>query len=461
MKILYTLFFFLLLSSALAGQIRERGLYISGGMQTYSGDYLWYRYDSGPHLNIEYRNELLHRLHISLGLSHTMNAGGLDRGGVQQEGQPYLLSAKEEPYAFATDADRARLLQTGIWPKRDRFDKLSCLKGEIGLHYDLIRRKRHRWEVDAGGSVFYFSDFHESASFPGYLTLDNGIKSEGIVNYFVPFEYRAFGIGWSLKTAYSYEFASGLSIGIVAGQQVLYPLINTDIFNSVSIRVGKRWGNTSEEKNGKQKGYELSGGAHIGYSSIAPESPGFGLSAGVGFSLNADWQIELGVGTLWAENDGGFRNEERLPVFIDNNQFVNPLGTFQGVPESFRGAGHFRTAYNRYYIGTLSLSAGRSLWQNDRSKIQADLGVGLNQVELIQMDYLLNGKWDPLIKDIFDVNIPVYRHQRFFDLGGIASVRYTRQLRGPWTFSARGYAQYMPVSAVFQGGLTAGIGVRF
>jgi hypothetical protein len=456
MKILHTLFFFLLLCSVLTGQIRERGLYINGGVQT--GECLFC--PSGPHLSIEYRIEPWRKVHIGIGLNHTLSASGLNQGFIQGFGQyKYLVLAKEEPYAFATDADQARLLQTGIWPKRDRFNKLSSLKGEINLYYDLIRYKRHRLEVGVGANVYYFSDFGESGIYSGDLILENSTKVRKNLFYIVPYEHRAFGIGWSYNAAYTYEFARGLSVGLVAGHQELSQ-VNGGWFNSATIRLGKRWGHIVAQKDSKQKEHELRVGAQIGYSSISPESPGIGLSAGVGFSLNSEWQIELGAGTLWAENDGGFRNKERLPVFIDNDDFVNPLNN-NGRPELITGAGRFKTTYNRYYIGTLSLSAGRKVWHNDRSNIQADLGVGLNQVELIHMDYLLKGTWALSLNSKFDTHLPIYRHQRFLDLGAIGGVSYTRQLRGPWTFSARGSAQYMPVSAVFQGGLTAGIGVRF
>lgn len=207
----------------------------------------------------------------------------------------------------------------------------------------------------------------------------------------------------------------------------------------------------------------LYGGTTVGVSSIDTRSPGFGLELGFRFPLRGKWGAGMEINSFFAESTGNFENPEDLPYLVNNAFASNPLLNFhdpKSSPDAFPGLIQFHTTFNRHAIWSASLFGGYDLIRKPRHKLSAQIGLGLHYVDLILTDYFLRGSYDAFISGTYDAIFPVYRHQRYLDIGATTSFVYTHWISENWWLGAQIGGTYMPKSSTTLGGVSILVGVK-
>ena len=205
------------------------------------------------------------------------------------------------------------------------------------------------------------------------------------------------------------------------------------------------------------------GGTIIGVSSIDSRSPGFGMEIGYRFQLRKKWDAGVVVNSFFAESTGDFENPEDLPYLVNNAFASNPLLNFHDPntpPDAFPGLIQFHTTFNRHSIWSASLFGGYELIRKSRHCLSAQIGLGLQYVDLILTDYFLRGSYDAFISGTYDAIFPVYRHQRYLDIGATTSFVYTHCISENWWLGAQIGGTYMPKSSTTLGGVSILVGVK-
>lgn len=207
----------------------------------------------------------------------------------------------------------------------------------------------------------------------------------------------------------------------------------------------------------------LFGGATIGVSDIDSRSPGFGMELGFRFQIRKKWGAGFALNSFFSESTGGFENPENLPYLVNNAFASNPLLNFHDPstsPDAFPGLIQFHTTFNRHAIWSACLFGNYDLISKPKRSLSAQLGLGLQYIDLINTDYFLQGSYDAFISGTYDAIFPVYRHQRFIDIGPAISVVYTRWFSENWWLGGRIGGSFMPKSSTTFGALTILIGVK-
>lgn len=204
------------------------------------------------------------------------------------------------------------------------------------------------------------------------------------------------------------------------------------------------------------------GGITSGLSSLDSRSAGFGMEIGLRVSLKKKWETLFVLSSHFAESTGGFENPENLPYLVNNAFASNPIKNFHGPdlkPDPFPGLIQFHTTFNRHSIWSASLLGGYELMNKPKQRLSAQLGVSFQYIDLVHTDYFFRGSYDVFIDGTNDAIFPVYRHQRFFDIGPRLQLSYAYQFSENWYLGGRIGGSYMPKSATGLVGLAVFAGV--
>jgi hypothetical protein len=238
---------------------------------------------------------------------------------------------------------------------------------------------------------------------------------------------------------------------------MLYQIMkNTIILLAVSLFFS---GTIAAQKTSRSSMY---GGITTGLSSIDTRSAGFGIEIGLRVSLKKRWETMFALNSHFAESTGGFENPENLPYLVNNAFASNPLLNFHDPdtePDAFPGIIQFHTTFNRHSIWSANLMGGYELLNKPKQSLSAQLGVSFQYIDLVHTDYFLRGSYSAFISGTFDAIFPVYRHQRFFDIGPSLQLHYAYQFSENWYLGGRIGGSYMPKSSTSLVGLTAYVGV--
>jgi hypothetical protein len=209
--------------------------------------------------------------------------------------------------------------------------------------------------------------------------------------------------------------------------------------------------------------YSLYGGATIGVSNIDDRNPGFGMELGFRFQLRKKWGASIALNSFFSESTGGFKNPEDLPYLVNNAFASNPLLNFHNPdnsPDAFPGLIQFHTTFNRHAIWSASLFGSYAILSKPKQSFSAQMGLSLHSVDLVNTDYFLRGSFDGFIDGTYDAIFPVYRHQRFLDIGPTANFVYTHWISENWWLGGRIGGTYMPKSSTILGAAGILVGVK-
>lgn len=242
----YTLFFigFLLLSLQLKAQVGNR-FFMQFGLENYAGNRLWPQNAHGHYMGLQYERRLPYRFGVGVGLSHHFVTNGNTAGNHFIEypdgtlvSSPYLLITKNKRYAYSTAQDEANLNNTGIIPLIDHINKFNSFKLNVGISYDFLKSTRNDLQLVILGDVNMTSTTYSTDNWEGIFT-SPGLPVEK-VRYIIPYEQRAFGLGYAVDIRYLHTFKNEVFAGLQLGRNNLLTL-NGGVYHTVGLFVGKRF----------------------------------------------------------------------------------------------------------------------------------------------------------------------------------------------------------------------------
>lgn len=242
----YTLFFigFLLLSLQLKAQVGHR-FFMQFGLENYAGVKLWPQNAHGHYIGLQYERRLPHRFGIGLGISHHFLTNGntahtylIERPDGSISTSPYLLITKSRRNPYSTAQDEANLNNTGIIPLADHINKINSFKLNAGISYDFLKSTRNDLQVAIFGDFNMTSSTWHTDNLEGIFNTPNLPVEQ--LRYIVPYEQRAFGLGYSIDIRYLHTFKNEIFTGIQLGRNNLLTL-NGGVYHTVGLFVGKRF----------------------------------------------------------------------------------------------------------------------------------------------------------------------------------------------------------------------------